>query len=82
MIHQRVAHQAGGHSEKMVAVFPLNGGVWTEQAQPRLIDQSRGLESIVGAASLQISSGQEVEFPLNPRSKLRQRRAIALAPPG
>jgi hypothetical protein len=42
---------------------------------------SRGLKSLVGAATLQISSGQRVQFPLNPRGKFLQRRPVALAPP-
>jgi hypothetical protein len=51
-----------------------------DQPQIRFIDQRRRLQRVPGAFASHIVSGQTMQFGMNQRDQLLQRRLVAIAP--
>jgi hypothetical protein len=65
VIDEDETHQPGGNPEEMRPALPSGRLRLADEAKPRLVDQGRKLQGLVGTASPQIGVGQRVEFPMN-----------------
>jgi len=56
VIDEDAPHQLGGDAEELRAILPV-GLMLVDQAQVRLVDQRRRLQSMIGSLAAQVTAG-------------------------
>jgi hypothetical protein len=79
VINQDLAHQPGGHAEKVSPVLPGYFG-FVDQSQIRLVNQGCGLKRMTGPLATKTVVSQPAQLVINQRDEFVQRRLIATAP--
>ena len=64
IIHQYVAHEAGGDREEMRTALPLNRFGLVNKAQIHLVDQCCGLQGLISATAAEVCPGKRVQLRL------------------
>ena len=68
VVDQNLAHESCGDSHEVGAIFRVKRALVVE-AQIRFVDQSSGLQSVVGTLALKITMGDGMEFVVDKRHK-------------
>ncbi len=64
MVDQNPAHHASGDPEKLRAVLPVYG-LLVDEPEIRFVHESRGLQCVIGAFSIQILLRKAPQFVVN-----------------
>ncbi len=76
IIHQDVPHYIGGHPDEVLTAIPLR--IFFAEPKVGLIDESGGLQGVIGAFPSHIRRGQPVELGIDQRQELVCRTGITL----
>lgn len=76
MVDQDLAHGGRGHGQEMRPTLPLRA-LLTDQLQVSLVDQSRGLKSVVRPLLLEVMACQCAELLIDYRKQAFGRAGLA-----
>ena len=79
VIHQNITHHARGNGEELRATLPVDGANRFD-LEIKLVDQRRGLQSVLAALAPDIRAGQASKFTVNRCGEACKSLRIAIVP--